>query len=98
MQILGYRIQLQPEAEPKDGYTVTVPSLPGCITYGATLDEVVAMAREAIALYLESLIAHNQPIPAQDDILDNYRKAQEVLSSVKGNLSDVIIAMREDRI
>lgn len=98
MQILGYRIHLQPEAEPEGGYTVTVPSLPGCITYGATLDEALAMTKEAVALYLESLTAHNQPIPAKDDISEHYLRAQEILSSVKGNLSDLLLEMREDRI
>jgi antitoxin HicB len=72
MQVLGYRVQLQPEAEANGGYTVTVPSLPGCITYGATPDEAVAMANEAVALYMESLTAHNQPIPAKDGISEHY--------------------------
>jgi predicted RNase H-like HicB family nuclease len=37
------------------GYTVTVPALPGCITEGATWDEAVANAQEAIAGYLGCL-------------------------------------------
>ncbi len=37
------------------GYTVTVPSLPGCVTEGATWDEAVANAQEAIAGYLGCL-------------------------------------------
>lgn len=98
MQVLGYRIHLQPEAEPEGGYTLTVPSLPGCITYGATPDEAIAMAKEAVALYLESLAAHNQPIPAKDSISEHYLKAQEALLPVKGDLSDVLLEMRNDRI
>ncbi|HRJ40780.1 MAG: type II toxin-antitoxin system HicB family antitoxin [Caldilineaceae bacterium] len=98
LQALGYRIQLQSEVEPEGGYTVTVPSLPGCVTFGATPEEAVAMAKEAVALYLESLEAHNQPIPAKDGISEHYLRAQEALSSVKGNLSDLILEMREDRI
>jgi predicted RNase H-like HicB family nuclease len=41
--------------EPSDegGYTVYVPSLPGCISEGDTLDEARQNIREAIALYLE---------------------------------------------
>lgn len=34
--------------EPEGGYTVTVPSLPGCVTYGENVDEVIMMAKEAI--------------------------------------------------
>ncbi len=47
----NYRINLR--REPEGGYTVFVPSLPGCITYGETVDEAIAMANEAIDLYLE---------------------------------------------
>ena len=34
---------------------VTVPALPGCITQGDTVEETLAMAKEAIELYLEEL-------------------------------------------
>jgi predicted RNase H-like HicB family nuclease len=54
--MLNYQIQLTPE--PEGGFTVTVPALPGCITFGETLDEATVMAQEAIELYLESLTAH----------------------------------------
>ena len=53
----NYKIMLR--QEPEGGFTVIVPSLPGCITYGATLSEAKVMAKEAIELYLESLTAHN---------------------------------------
>ena len=41
--------------EPSDegGYTVYVPSLPGCISEGDTMDEALVNIREAIDLYLE---------------------------------------------
>jgi antitoxin HicB len=35
------------------GYTVSVPSLPGCFTHGETVDDALAMARDAIACCLE---------------------------------------------
>ncbi|MDD9952870.1 MAG: type II toxin-antitoxin system HicB family antitoxin [Candidatus Woesearchaeota archaeon] len=41
------------EQQGKEGYTVTVPSLPGCISEGDTRDEAVENIKEAIALYLE---------------------------------------------
>jgi predicted RNase H-like HicB family nuclease len=53
MRKLSYRIILRPE--PEGGYTVTVPALPGCITYGKTLEEAKKMALDAIKAYLESL-------------------------------------------
>ena len=47
--------------EPSDegGFTVYVPSLPGCISEGETQDEAMANIREAIELYLE---------PQEDDL------------------------------
>jgi predicted RNase H-like HicB family nuclease len=45
-------------------YGITVPDLPGCFSAGTTLDEALAMAREAIELHLEGLIDEGQPIPA----------------------------------
>ena len=39
--------------EPEGGFTVTVPTLPGCITYGKNLNETIEMAKEAIELYIE---------------------------------------------
>ncbi len=53
MKVLNYRILLR--KEPEGGYTVIVPSLPGCVTYGETIEESMTMAKEAIELYLESL-------------------------------------------
>lgn len=49
-------------AEPEGGFTVTVPSLPGCVTYGKDLKQAEKMAKEAIELYLESLKAHKEAI------------------------------------
>lgn len=48
------------------GYTVEVPSLPGCITEGDTIDEALANAKEAIELWIEEAIEHGEEIP--DDV------------------------------
>jgi len=42
------------EEQEDGGYTVYVPSLPGCISQGETIDEAVANIKEAIELYLEA--------------------------------------------
>lgn len=57
-----YTVILEPDPE-VGGYTVLVPALPGCVTEGATLEEALANAREAISLTLEDLAAHGEPIP-----------------------------------
>jgi len=63
MKNLNYRIILRPE--PEGGFTVSVPALPGCITWGATLDEASRMAEDAIQAYLASVAKHGEVI--QDD-------------------------------
>ncbi|HET7093989.1 MAG TPA: type II toxin-antitoxin system HicB family antitoxin [Thermomicrobiales bacterium] len=47
-----YVVVLTPEPD-ASGYTVVVPALPGCITEGDTVEEALAMARDAIETYLE---------------------------------------------
>jgi antitoxin HicB len=59
-----YTIILHPEAE-EGGYTVTVPSLPGCVTQGETLEEGIAMAKDAIRLFIETLIENGEPVPEE---------------------------------
>ncbi|MDG6224163.1 MAG: type II toxin-antitoxin system HicB family antitoxin [Candidatus Thermoplasmatota archaeon] len=64
MEARNYRILLR--EEPEGGFTVIVPSLPGCITFGDTIDEAIEFAKEAIELYLESMIAHGEDIPTEE--------------------------------
>ncbi|KCZ72918.1 hypothetical protein ANME2D_01359 [Candidatus Methanoperedens nitroreducens] len=68
MKVLSYRILLR--KEPEGGYTVIVPSLPGCITYGDTIDEAIEMAKEAIELYIECLKEHGEEIPTEEGTLE----------------------------
>ncbi|MDP2684510.1 MAG: type II toxin-antitoxin system HicB family antitoxin [bacterium] len=56
------------QKEPEGGYTVSVPLLAGCVTYGKDLSEAKKMAKEAIALYIESLRAHREEIPTEDEV------------------------------
>jgi len=68
MRQLTYRVLLN--REPEGGYTVTVPTLPGCITYGENVDVALLMAKEAIGLYIESLVAHDEPVPDESNTLE----------------------------
>lgn len=56
-----YRILLTPEEE--GGFSVSVPALPGCFTEGETIEDAIEMAKEAIALYVESLEEDGEPVP-----------------------------------
>lgn len=68
MKVLNYRILLK--KEPEGGYTVTVPSLPECVTYGKNVDDAIKMAKEAIELCIETLKSHRESIPIEDEILE----------------------------
>lgn len=68
MKILNYRILIR--KEPEGGYTVIVPTLPGCVTFGSSIEEAITMAKEAIELYLESLKAHGEEIPTEEETLE----------------------------
>ena len=59
-----YTIILEPNY-PEEGYTVRVPALPGCITYGRTKKEALARAREAIEGFIEGLRKAGEAIPEE---------------------------------
>ena len=65
MRTRYYNIILRPE--PEGGFTVIVPLLPGCITYGRDLNEAKKMAVDAIEAYVASLKKHREPIPTDAD-------------------------------
>jgi len=48
---MKFKVILEPSDE--GGYTVSVPSLPGCISEGDSLEEAMVKIRETISLYLE---------------------------------------------
>lgn len=48
-----------------DGYTVTVPSLPGLVTEGKDFDYARTMAENVIRCYIEGLKKARQPIPIE---------------------------------
>ncbi len=60
----NYTIILEPDFD-EGGYTVTVPTLPGCITQGETVEQCIERAREAIEGYIESLIIDGMAIPEE---------------------------------
>jgi len=61
MAQLTYRILMT--REPEGGFTVNVPALPGCITFGESIEHAMEMAKEAIELYVETLQADGEPVP-----------------------------------
>ena len=59
-----YTVILEPNY-PEKGYTVRVPALPGCITYGRTREEALSRAKEAIEGFIEGLAKAGEPIPEE---------------------------------
>ena len=61
-QLASYTVVFEYHKE-DNGYLVTVPSLPGCLTWGKTLREAKAHAREAIQGFIEALQKEGKPVP-----------------------------------
>jgi predicted RNase H-like HicB family nuclease len=65
------------QKEPEGGYTVIIPALQGCVTYGQTIEKAALAAKEAIESYLGSLAKDNEPAPTDAsfistiDVLEN---------------------------
>ena len=62
MATMDFKVVLEPDAR-QGGYVVHCPSLPGCYSQGATIDEAWANIREAIELCIEAMRAHGEPLP-----------------------------------
>jgi len=68
MIVRDYTVVLQPN-DPEEGYTVTVPALPGCISCGDTLEEALENIKDAIALYIRDCVAHGEPVPDDQEAI-----------------------------
>ena len=65
MKTLHYKVLLRKE---DDGtYTVIVPLLPGCLTFGRTAEEAQAFAKEAIEGFIACMIARGEEVPIETD-------------------------------
>ena len=59
----SYTVVYEPVKE--GGYQVTVPLLPGLITYGRTFEEARKMARDAVCCYVEALLKDKEEVPKE---------------------------------
>lgn len=64
-----FKVILEPSED--GGYTAHIPSLPGCISEGDTVDETMANIREAVELYLEPL--------TNDEVVSNRALVRELV-------------------
>jgi len=66
---MRFKVVLEPSDE--GGFTVYIPSLPGCISEGETVEEALQNIREAAELYLE---------PVEDDwVLEEQALVKEIV-------------------
>ena len=64
-QVIKGGVVLEFQSEPEGGYTVSVPSLPGCISYGDTFEQALEMIKDAMDGWLVVARAEGVPIPEQ---------------------------------
>ena len=60
--VLSYPLRIEHHAD-DGGYLAYFPDLPGCQTWGDTFEAAAENAKEALAVYLETLVANGDAIP-----------------------------------
>lgn len=66
-KLLSYTVNYEEIKE--GGFQVTVPLLPGLITYGRNLDEAKNMAKDAIKCHLEAMQKRREKLPNEISLL-----------------------------
>jgi predicted RNase H-like HicB family nuclease len=89
---LRYPIAIEP-GDATHAFGVVVPDLPGCFSGGDTLDEAVENSREAIALWIETVLDDNGTVPAPGPLADHvnnpdYKGWLWAIVEVDGSLID----------
>lgn len=59
---MNYPIVIEPGSE-TTAFGVVVPDLPGCFSAGDTLDEAIENSKEAIALWIETVLDDGGTVP-----------------------------------
>ncbi len=66
MNTYQFTVVIEPDEE---GYHAYAPALPGCHTFGDTLDETRANITEALELHIESMLQDGEPISTEQEPL-----------------------------
>ncbi len=66
MTTYQFTVVIEPD---ESGYHAFVPALPGCHTFGTTLDETRVNIAEAIGLHIEAMQEDGEPIPVEQEPL-----------------------------
>jgi len=68
MKFYNFEIVIEKEAEDK-GYSAFSPTLPGCFSNGATIEEAKKNIREAIEQHVRTLLDRGQPVPQNEKLV-----------------------------
>ena len=86
-----YRIEIEPD--PDGGYVAWIKELPGCITYGETLEETLELLEEAKRLYIETALEDGRELPAP---LSERQYSGRFLLRIPPSLHERLVEMAED--
>jgi len=84
IQYQNYRFVAVIKAAQEGGFYAYCPTLPGCVSQGETYEETTANIKEAIEGYVETLIAHGDPIP-EEAVEESYILDIPVKINITGN-------------
>ncbi len=66
MKTWQFTVVIEPD---EDAFHAYVPALPGCHTFGATLDETRSNILEAMRLHIDSMLEAGESIPVEQEPL-----------------------------
>ncbi|VVD93240.1 MULTISPECIES: type II toxin-antitoxin system HicB family antitoxin [Pandoraea] len=77
-------------------YGVTVPDVPGCFSWGDTIDEAIRNAKEAISGHIETLIAQGEEVSLTCSAIEDLAK-QEAFADAIWAFADVDISKLDSK-
>jgi len=82
METKTYQFTVQYELDEDGVYIADVPALPGCHSFGSTVEDAEQNIQEAIEGYLEVLQTRGEPIPIDEAVPFVLKKPAKVILSV----------------
>lgn len=66
-----YSAVLEPNGDRREpGFGVTFPDLPGCVSFGVTVEDALVKAEEALSLHLEGMAEDGEPFPDPAPVIE----------------------------
>ncbi len=84
-------------SEEDGGYIAVVPDLPGCCSYGDTIEEAVREVRDAINAWMEAAVGAGNPIPVPTPSSDPAPTEAEIEARERKRAADIALAIDSGR-